>query len=51
MTEHIRPTAPPPTRVRVDTANASAAPLTGGLLAASGIDGDSNPTFAANAVT
>ncbi|MFE6887795.1 hypothetical protein [Streptomyces sp. NPDC057694] len=35
MAKHIRPTTPPPTRIRVATANASAAPLTGGLLAAS----------------
>ncbi|MFI5659927.1 hypothetical protein [Streptomyces sp. NPDC051684] len=37
MAEHIRPTTPtpPPTRVRAATANASAAPVTGGLLAAS----------------
>ncbi|MYW62898.1 hypothetical protein GTY65_02215 [Streptomyces sp. SID8379] len=35
MAKHIRPTTPPPTRIRVATANASAAPLTGDLLAAS----------------
>lgn len=36
MATHIRPTTPPPTRIRVATANAaSAAPLTGDLLAAS----------------
>ncbi|MEB8339613.1 hypothetical protein [Streptomyces endophyticus] len=37
MATHIRPTTPPPTRIRVATANASAAPLTGGLLAASAV--------------
>ncbi|MGY0020096.1 hypothetical protein [Streptomyces sp. cg35] len=35
MAKHIRPTTPPPTRIRVATANAWAAHLTGGLLAAS----------------
>ncbi|MHC5264151.1 hypothetical protein ACYSUO_40285 [Streptomyces sp. UC4497] len=35
MATHIRPTIPPPTRIRVATTNASAAPLIGGLLAAS----------------
>ncbi|MFJ9084318.1 hypothetical protein ACIRL3_17985 [Streptomyces sp. NPDC102384] len=35
MTKHIRPTTPPPTRLHVATANASAAPVTGGLRAAS----------------
>ncbi|MFD8569473.1 hypothetical protein [Streptomyces sp. NPDC059639] len=35
MAKHIRPTTLPPTHIRVATANASAAPRTGGLLAAS----------------
>ncbi|WP_028800319.1 hypothetical protein [Streptomyces sp. 142MFCol3.1] len=35
MAKHRHLPAPPPTRIRVATANAAAAPLTGGLLAAS----------------
>ncbi|WP_353946393.1 FG-GAP repeat protein [Streptomyces sp. HUAS MG91] len=35
MAKHIRPTNPPPTRIHVATAKASAVPLTGGLPAAS----------------
>lgn len=35
MAKYIRPSTPPPTHIRVATANASSAPLTSGLLAAS----------------
>ncbi|WP_425838537.1 hypothetical protein [Streptomyces fractus] len=47
MPKHIRrPTTRPPARIRVATANASATPLTGGLLAAS-----ARTAGAANSVT
>ncbi|MFJ9179318.1 hypothetical protein [Streptomyces sp. NPDC102360] len=41
MAKHTRPPTSPPTRIRVATANAAAAPLTGGLLAASAGTADS----------
>jgi hypothetical protein len=60
MATHIRPTTPPPTRIRVATANATASGQTtaaasshdrwGAALAASGINGDGHPMFGAYAV-
>ncbi|MCX4834543.1 MULTISPECIES: hypothetical protein [unclassified Streptomyces] len=50
MATHIRPTTPPPTRIRVATANASAAPLTGDVAFSAGNTTASRPKNAGDFV-